>query len=62
MGRTDIEDALKRLEKLSHDEGLRATVQVLEATELVVDGAQDGFWLVCTNLTVDTLSDATDRE
>jgi hypothetical protein len=62
VGRKDIEDALKRLEKLSHDEGLTATVQVLEATERVVDGAQGGFWLVSTDLTAHTLSDATDRE
>ncbi|KAI0249185.1 hypothetical protein BJV78DRAFT_720780 [Lactifluus subvellereus] len=40
VGRTDIEDALKRLEKLSHDECLTATVQVLEATERVVDATQ----------------------
>jgi ribosome recycling factor len=46
IGRTDIEDALKRLEKLSSDEALTATVQVLEATdsinskmEQIVDGA-----------------------
>ncbi|KAH9962791.1 hypothetical protein BGW80DRAFT_1255534 [Lactifluus volemus] len=32
-GRTDIEDALTRLEKMSNDEALTATVQVLEAAD-----------------------------
>ncbi|KAH9962804.1 NACHT domain-containing protein [Lactifluus volemus] len=32
-GKTDIEDALTRLEKLSNDEALTATVQVLEAAD-----------------------------
>jgi len=46
VGRTDIEDGLKRLEKLSNDEALTATVQILQVTdrvdnrmEEVVDGA-----------------------
>jgi hypothetical protein len=60
IGKTDIEDALKRLEKLSTDEALTATVQVLEATdsidnkmEQIVDGAQHILRLVSTaNLTV----------
>jgi hypothetical protein len=46
-GRSDIEDALTRLENMSNDEALTATVQVLEAAdsmgskmEQVVDGAQ----------------------
>ena len=50
VGRTDIEDALKRLEKLSHDETLTATMQVLKLTdgvdnkmEAVVDGARGVF-------------------
>jgi hypothetical protein len=52
-GKTDIEDSLKRMEKLSNDEALTATVQVLEATgsmnnkmEQVIDGAQRIFRLV----------------
>ena len=47
LGRTDIEDALKRLEKLSQDEALMAIAQVLRVTrnvddnlEEVIDGAQ----------------------
>jgi hypothetical protein len=51
--KTDIEDALKRLERLSNDEALTATVQVLEAAdsmdnkvEQVVDGVQRVFRLV----------------
>jgi len=55
IGRTNIEDALKRLEKLSNDEALTATVQVLEATdsidnkmEQIVDGAQRVLCLVST--------------
>jgi hypothetical protein len=53
VGRTDIEDALKRLEKLSNDEALTATVQILRVAdrvdnriEEVVDGAQGVFWPV----------------
>jgi hypothetical protein len=30
LGRTDIEDGLKRLDKLAHDEALMATAQVLK--------------------------------
>jgi hypothetical protein len=47
FGKTDVEDALQRVERLSNDEARAATVQVLEATdsmdnkmEQVVDGAQ----------------------
>ncbi|KAH9962793.1 hypothetical protein BGW80DRAFT_1448371 [Lactifluus volemus] len=34
-GRTDIEDALTRLEKLSNDEALTATVQVVDVTQQI---------------------------
>jgi hypothetical protein len=37
VGRTDVEDALKRLENLTHDEALMATAQVLKATDNVGD-------------------------
>jgi hypothetical protein len=43
IGRTDIEDALKKLEKLSSDEGLMATAQTLKVAHDVVHGAQDTF-------------------
>jgi hypothetical protein len=43
LGRTDIEDALKRLENLSHDEALMATVQVLKVTHEVIEGVQSMF-------------------
>jgi hypothetical protein len=53
FGRTDIEDALKKLEKLSQDEALMAIAQVLRVTrnvddnlEEVIDGAQSMFSLV----------------
>jgi hypothetical protein len=59
IGRTDIEDALKKLEKLSSDEGLMATAQILkvahdvddqvmvitERVNEVVNSAQDSFQL-----------------
>jgi ribosome recycling factor len=32
IGRTDIEDALKRLDKLTNDEARMATAQILKAT------------------------------
>jgi len=35
IGRTEIEDALKRLDKLTHEEARMATAQVLKATHTV---------------------------
>jgi hypothetical protein len=62
VGRTDIEDALKRLEKLSHDEALMAAVQVLKVTDSVADGAPGAFWLVpIANVNDHPVSNATDR-
>jgi hypothetical protein len=43
LGRTDIVDALKKLKKLSYDEALMATAQVLKVTHEVIDGAQSMF-------------------
>jgi hypothetical protein len=40
VGRTDVEDALKRLENLTHDEALMATAQVLKATDNVGDNVR----------------------
>jgi hypothetical protein len=37
LGRTDIEDALKRLDKLTHDEALMATAQILKLAHTVDD-------------------------
>jgi len=37
IGRTDVEDALKRLDKLTHDEARMATVEVLKATHAIND-------------------------
>ena len=37
IGRTDLEDGLKRLDKLTHEEARMATVQVLKATQTVDD-------------------------
>lgn len=37
MGRTDIEDALTRLDKLTHDEALMATAQVLKLAHTIDD-------------------------
>jgi hypothetical protein len=37
IGRTDLEDALKRLDKLTHDEARMAIAQVLKATQTVDD-------------------------
>ena len=52
LGRTDIEDALKRLENLSHDEALMAIAQVLKATHEAIDGAQSMFSLAIIWLTL----------
>ena len=38
MGRTDIEDALRRLDKLTDEEARMATAQVLKTTNTVNDG------------------------
>jgi len=35
IGRTDVEDALKRLDKLTHEEARMATTEVLKATHIV---------------------------
>jgi len=47
FGRTDLEDALKRLDKLTHEEARMATVQTLELVHglvknvgVVMDGGQ----------------------
>jgi hypothetical protein len=37
VGRTDIEDALKRLDKLTQEEARMATAQVLKVTHTVDD-------------------------
>jgi hypothetical protein len=67
-GRKNIEDALTRLEKMSNDEALMATTQVLEAAdtmggkmEQVVDGAQHAsIFKLLSWLIVAFYSDATD--
>ena len=41
IGRTDVEDALKRLDKLTHDEAQMATVEVLKATHAVNDRVRE---------------------
>ena len=37
VGRTDMEDALQRLDKLTHEEARMATAQVLKVTHIVDD-------------------------
>jgi len=37
IGRMDVEDALKRLDKLTHEEARMATTEVLKATHTVDD-------------------------
>ena len=37
VGRTDIEDALKRLDKLTQEEGRMATAQVLKVAHTIDD-------------------------
>jgi len=37
IGRADVEDALKRLDKLTHEEARMATTEVLKATHTVDD-------------------------
>jgi len=41
IGRADVEDALKRLDKLTHDEARMATVEVLKATHAVNDRVRE---------------------
>jgi len=40
-GRTDMEDALKRLDKLTHEEARMAIAQNLKATHVVDDRVKD---------------------
>ena len=41
VGRADLENALKRLDKLTHDEARMATTQVLKATYIVDAGVRE---------------------
>ena len=41
IGRTDIEDALKRLDKLTHEEARMATAENLKATHAVGEGVRE---------------------
>jgi len=50
-GKSDIEDALRKLDKLTQEEARMATAEVLKVTQKVdekvtvlVDGAQDAFF------------------
>ena len=38
LGRNDVEDALKRLDKLTHEEAKMATAEVLNHVKVLVDG------------------------
>ena len=38
IGRTDLEDALKRLDKLTHEEARMATAEVLKMTHAIDEG------------------------
>jgi hypothetical protein len=40
MGRTDIEDAMKKLDKLTQEETLAASAGSLELLRTVIDGAR----------------------
>ena len=41
MGRNDVEDALKRLDKLTQEEARMAAVQILRLTHIVMNGTSD---------------------
>ena len=41
IGRTDIEDALKRLDKLTHEEAWMATAENMKATHAVGEGVRE---------------------
>jgi hypothetical protein len=43
IGRTKIEDALKRLDKLTHEEALMATAENLKATQTVGEGVREAI-------------------
>jgi hypothetical protein len=40
VGRNDIEDALKRLDKLTQDEARMAIAENLKVSHMAIDGAQ----------------------
>ena len=51
LGKSDIEDGLKKLDKLTQEEARMATAEVLKVTQKVdekvtvlIDGAQDAFF------------------
>ena len=41
IGKTDMEDALKRLDKLTQEEARMATAEVLKITHTIDDGVKD---------------------
>jgi hypothetical protein len=43
IGSTEIEDALKRLDKLTHEEALMATAENLKATQTVGEGVREAI-------------------
>jgi signal recognition particle GTPase len=47
LGRNDVEDALKRLDKLTQDEAKMATAEVLNNVKMLVDGMQREFFRSC---------------
>jgi len=43
LGRSDVEDALKRLDKLTQEEVRMATAEVLSNVKVLIDGMQSKF-------------------
>ena len=41
IGRTDLEDALKRLDKLTHEEARMATAEALKMTHVIDEGVTE---------------------
>jgi hypothetical protein len=50
LGRNDVEDALKRLDKLTQEEAKMATAEVLNKVKVLVDGMHSEFFQSCNGV------------
>jgi hypothetical protein len=50
LGRNDVEDALKRLDKLTQEEAKMATAEVLNNVKVLIDGMQSEFFRSCNTV------------
>jgi hypothetical protein len=52
LGRNDVEDALKRLDKLTQEEARMTTAEVLKVSHKALDGARSVLFHPCSELSI----------